>query len=104
MPMRLTNGEEIGAFAVARAISVAAFYVVNWMFFSSLYLQLYRSVGIAGTMAVSLGLGLVGWLLTLLLLVLFRAGFGGVPPMVAADSRAVTTSGPEVGAFFLTYV
>ena len=104
MPVRLTNGGEIAAFILARAISVVAFYVVYRMFFAAVYVQLYRSGGMAAAMAASLGLGLVGWLLTLLLLVLFRAGFAGVPPTVAADSRAVTTSSSEVGAFFLAYL
>jgi hypothetical protein len=104
MAMRWTTGEEVAAFVLARAISIAAFYVANWLFFATLYVQLYRSGGMAAAMAAGLAFGLVGWLLTLLLLVLFRAGFGGVPPTVAADTGAVTTSPAELGAFLLSYM
>ncbi len=102
--MRLTNGGEIGAFFLARAIVVAIIFVATRMFLGALYLQVFRSGGAIAMTAATLTVGLVGWLLTLLLLVLFRAGFGSVPPTVAADRSAVTTSGGEVGAFLLTYV
>jgi hypothetical protein len=104
MSMRLTNGGEIGAFFLARAIVVAITLVATRMFLGTLYLQVYRSGGAVAMTVATLGVGLVGWLVTLLLLILFRAGFGSVPPTVAADRSAVTTSGAEVGAFLLTYV
>jgi uncharacterized membrane protein YeiB len=46
----------------------------------------------------------VSWVVTFGLFVALRAGFGGVPPMIAADRNAATTSGGEIGAFFLAYV
>src|SRR5262249_5970956 len=101
MAMRLTNGGEIAAFVVARASTIAVIYAVNMMFLSALYMQLYRSVGAAAISAVGFGVVAVGWIITLVLFLLFRAGFGGVPPTVAApaDKNAVTTSGGEIGAF-----
>ena len=99
--MQPTNGGEIAAFVVARVITIAIIYAVSMMFLSALYLQLYRSVGAATVAAVGFGVMAAGWLITLVLFLLFRAAFGGVPPAVAApaEKNAVTTSGGEIGAF-----
>jgi hypothetical protein len=104
--MWLTNGGEIAAFFLARAISLTLYYLASSMFLSALLLQAYH-VGGRGLMTIAgLAASLVGWLVTLLLLVLFRAGLGGVPPTVAAPENrsTVTTSGAEVGAFLLAFV
>jgi len=97
----LTNSREATAFFVARAIAVAIFYVINPLLLAPLYMELVRA-GNANLIAlVSTGVSLVLWLATLLLFLALRAGFGGVPAMVAARRDAMTTSGAEIGSFLI---
>jgi hypothetical protein len=100
----LTNGGEFGAFVVARAIGLAILYATSSVIFGTLYAQIYRSGGAPAMVAVSLAVGLVSWLITFALFVSLRAGFGSVPPMMAANRKALTTSGGEIGAFLIAYV
>jgi hypothetical protein len=99
-----TTGGEIAAFFLARAMSLAVYYAANAMFLGPLYLQVYKVGGRAAMMAFGIAIGLVGWLITLLLLVVVRGGLGGVPPAVAVDRNAIMTSGAEIGAFLLAFV
>src|SRR5690242_16696800 len=80
MAMWQTNGGEIAAFFLARAIAVALYYGANSMFLGPIFTRAYMAGGRAAMMAVGIGAALVGWLITLLLFVLFRAGLGSVPP------------------------
>jgi len=100
--MRATNGAEAGAFFLARAITVAILYAVNPLL-TPLYLQLFRSGagGVAVVTAVSTSISALAWLVTFLLFIAFRGGFGGVPAMVGARRNAVTSSGGEIGAYFI---
>jgi hypothetical protein len=82
------------------------------MFFASpvlllpLYVQLMHSGGRGLMTVVSESVSVVVWLVTLLLFLLFRAGFGAVPEIVAPPDRrgAVISSAGEFGAFLLSIV
>jgi hypothetical protein len=99
----LTNPREVAGFFLARAIIVAIYFVMTPLLLTPLYTQLYRTGGAVLMTIATTSVSLVTWLLTLLLFVALRAGFGGVPPTVAENSRrdAVTTSAAEIGAFLL---
>lgn len=99
----LTNSREVAGFFLARAIVVAIYFVMMPLVLTPLYMQLIRSGGASLMPVVTSGVGVVTWLVTLLLFLALRAGFGGVPPMVAGHGRrdAVTSSAAEIGAFLI---
>ena len=80
--MRLTNSAEAAAFFVARAIVVGdPVRRESIRAAAPLYTQLFRSGGGFILMTiVSLSVGFVAWLVTLVLFVALRGGFGGAPP------------------------
>ena len=80
--MQLTNSREAGAFFLARAIVVAIMYFVTPYVLSPIYLQLFRSGGALLMTVGTLSVGFLAYLVTLLLFLVFRSGFGGVPPRV----------------------
>jgi len=104
--MRLTNAGEVGAFFLARAIMVAVLMVGTPFLLSQLYLHLFQSGGAVLVTVASLSISFLAWLGTLLLFLVFRAGFGAVPAMVAGQGRrdAVTSSAGEIGAFLIALV
>jgi hypothetical protein len=103
--MPLTNWGEAGAFLLARALTIGVMFFVYPVFLSTFYLQLVRQGGANLLMVVSQGVAAAVWLVTLVLFLLFRAGFGAVPAAVAPDRRdAVTSSGGEIGAYLLSAV
>ena len=104
--MRLTNAGEAGAFFLARAIIVAVLMVGSPYVLSPLYFQLYQAGGAVLMTVATLSVSFIAWLLTLLLFIVFRSGFGAVPAMVAGQGRrdAVTSSAGEIGAFLIAIV
>lgn len=103
--MPLTNWGEAAAFLLARVLAIGFIFFAYPMFLSGFYLQLIRQGGANLLMAVSQGVSALMWLVTLVLFLLFRAGFGAVPGNVAPDRRdAVTSSGGEIGAFLVSAV
>ena len=101
--MRLTNAGEVGAFFLARAIIVAVLMVGSPFLLSPLYMQLYQAGGAVLMTVATLSVSFIGWLLTLVLFIVFRSGFGAVPAMVAGQGRrdAVTSSAGEIGAYLI---
>jgi len=99
-----TNGGEIAAFFLARAISLALYYAANALFLAPVFMQAYKVGGRAAMTVVGVAIALVWWLITLLFLVVFRAGLRSVPPAMAMDRGAIITSGAEIGAFLLAFV
>ena len=101
--MRLTNSGEAGAFFLARAIVVAIMYFATPYVLSPIYMQLLRSGGAILMTVGTLSVSFLAYLVTLLLFLVFRGGFGGVPPMVAGYGRrdAVTSSAGEIGAYLI---
>jgi hypothetical protein len=99
----LTNSGEVAGFFLARAIVVAINFVMTPLLLTPLYMQLFRSGGAILMTIATTSVGVVTWLLTLLLFLALRAGFGGVPPRVAGYGRrdAVTSSAGEIVAFLL---
>ena len=104
--MRSTNSGEVVAFVLARVITYGVMFFVSPMLLLPLYVQLMHSGGRELIMVVSESVSVVVWLVTLLLFLLFRAGFGAVPEIVAPPDRrgAVVSSGGEFGAFLLSMV
>jgi hypothetical protein len=103
--MPLTNWGEAAAFLLARVLTIGFMFFAYPVFLSAIYLQLVRQGGSSLLMVVSQGVGALMWLVTLMLFLLFRAGFGAVPASVAPDRRdAVTSSGGEIGAFLISAV
>jgi len=104
--MELTNSREVTAFFVARVIVVAAMFVITPTILSPIYVQLVRSGGAGLLTVVTMSVGVLAWLVTLVLFLALRGGFGGVPARVAGSERrgAVISSGAEIGAFLLALV
>jgi uncharacterized membrane protein YhaH (DUF805 family) len=104
--MQRTNAGEVGAFFLARAIVVALLMAGTPFLLAPLYLQLYRSGGAMLMTVTTQGVSFLGWLITFLLFLAFRSGFGAVPAMVAGQGRrdALTTSAGEIGAFLIALV
>jgi uncharacterized membrane protein YhaH (DUF805 family) len=101
--MQLTNAGEVGAFFLARAIIVALLMVGTPFLLSPLYFQLFQTGGAVLMMVATLSVSFLAWLVTLLLFLVFRSGFGAVPAMVAGPGRrdAVTSSAGEIGAYLI---
>lgn len=97
----LTNSREIAGFFLARAIVVAIYFVATPLLLAPLYAQLARSGGVVLMSLTTMGVSVVTWLVTLLLFLALRAGFGGVPPAVSGRRDAVTTSAAEIAAFVI---
>jgi uncharacterized membrane protein YhaH (DUF805 family) len=99
----LTNSREVAGFFLARAIVVAIYFVAMPLLLTPLYMELFRSGGAILVGAVTTGVSVATWLVTLLLFLALRAGFGGVPPSVAGHGRrdAMTSSGAEIAAFVI---
>jgi uncharacterized membrane protein YhaH (DUF805 family) len=101
--MQLTNSREAGAFFLARAIIVAIMFLATPYVFSPIYMQLLQVGGPILMTVGTLSISFLAYLLTLALFLVFRGGFGGVPPRVAGYGRrdAVTSSAGEIGAYLI---
>jgi uncharacterized membrane protein YhaH (DUF805 family) len=99
----LTNSREAAAFFVARAVVVAIYFVITPLLLAPLYIAVIRSGGSTLMTLVTTSISFVTWLVTLVLFLALRGGFGGVPAMVAGQGRrdAVTSSGGEIAAFLV---
>jgi uncharacterized membrane protein YhaH (DUF805 family) len=102
--VRLTNSREVAAFFVTRAIIIAIYFAVTPLLLAPLFSAMFRSGGVPLMTLATTSVTFVTWMITLLLFIALRGGFGGVPPMVAGYGRpdAVTSSGGEIGAFLLS--
>src|SRR5262245_4120329 len=101
--MKLTNGGELGAFFLARAIVVVLLMVGSPFVLSPIYVQLYQTGGAVLMTIATMSVSVLAWLITLVLFLVFRGGFGAVPTMVVGNGRrdAVTSSGGEIGAYLI---
>jgi len=101
--MQWTNSREVTAFFMARAIVVAILFVITPTILAPFYVQLMRTGGAGLMTVVTLSVGIVAWLVTLVLFLALRGGFGGVPSRAAAPERrgAVISSGGEIAAFLI---
>jgi len=98
--VQLTKWREAAGFFLAQAVSIAA---ANLLAVCGFYLWLYRAGGVAMRPLWSIIIGTLIILAVLPVFLLFRAWFGGVPPLVSAagKERAFTSSGAEIGAYIL---
>lgn len=103
----LTNGREIGAYAIAQAIKLALTYAVGFSgLLSPLYLAAFKAGGAVGVVPVTFVINVIWGGVALLLFLALRAAFGSVPAMVAGSGRdsAFTSRGGEIGAFVIAYL
>jgi hypothetical protein len=99
--VQLTNPRETAAFFVARAVVVAIHFVMTPVLLTPLYRRLLHAGGVMLMDVAASSVSFVTWLVTLLLFLAARGGFGGVPLIVAREGRrdAVTSSVGEVVAY-----
>jgi|HubBroStandDraft_1064217.scaffolds.fasta_scaffold119977_1 hypothetical protein len=104
--MRLTSWGEAAAFLLARVLTYGFMFFAYPVLMAAVYQQLIRSGGTDLIMVVSQGMSALVWLVTLLLFLAFRGGFGAVPAIVAPPNRRneFTSSGGEIGAYVLSVV
>jgi hypothetical protein len=103
----ISNGREVGAYAIAQAIKIALVYAVSFSgFLSSLYMAAYKTGGPIAVIPVTFSINVVWGGVTLLLFVGLRAALGGVPAMIAGPGREsiFTSRGREIGAFVIAYL
>ena len=103
----ITNGREVGAYAIAQTAKIAFTYAVSLSgLLSPLYLAAYHYGGPIAVFPVTFAMSLVWGAVTLILFLLLRAGLSGVPVMIAGPERenVVTTRGGEIGAFVIAYL
>lgn len=101
--MKLTNPREVAAFFLARVIVLAVYFVIAPMLLTPLFMQLFQAGGAIMMTFATLSVGFLTWLVTLVLFLALRGGFGGVPPRVAGQGRrdALTSSAGEIAAFLI---
>src|SRR5258708_15757786 len=103
----LTNGREIGSYAIAQAIKIALTFSVSFSgLLSPIYSAAFGSGGAIAIVPVTFALNVIWGSIGLLLFLAFRAALGGVPAMVAGPGResAFTSRGGEIGAFVVAYL
>jgi len=103
----ISNGREIGAYAIAQAIKIVLTYLVSFSgLLSPLYLAAYKSGGAVGTVPITLGVNIVWGTAALLLFLALRSALGGVPTMIAGPGgeAAFTSRSGEIGAFVVAYL
>jgi hypothetical protein len=102
----ITNGREIGAFIVAEVLkTIGAYMLALAGVLSPLYLWAIHTGGHSLLLTVSVGISAVWGAAVLVLFILFRSLFGGVPTLVSHGRDAGSaTCGGEIGAFVIAYV
>ena len=100
-----TNAREIGAFIVAEVIKTAGTYMLALTgALSQFYLWAVHTGGHPLLLTVSIGLSTLWGAAVLVLFILFRALFGGIPTIVSHSPDAGSaTRGAEIGAFVIAY-
>jgi riboflavin transporter FmnP len=102
----ITNGREIAAYALAQAFRLAAIYLVSYSgALLPLYTWAFHSGIMVATYGVTVALSLVWGTAGLILFLVLRGPFGGVPTLISAPGReqAITTRGAEIGSFVVAY-
>jgi hypothetical protein len=101
----ITNGREIGAYAIAQAIKITLTYALSFSgLLSPLYLAAYKSGGTLAIIPVTLVINVLWGGLALLLFLALRAALDGVPATVGGSDGAFTSRGGEIGAFVIAYL
>jgi hypothetical protein len=102
----ITNGREIAAYAVAQAIRLTALYLMSYSgVLMPLYTWAFHSGIMVATYGVTAAISIVWGTVGLILFLVLRGPFGGVPSLIGAPGReqAITSSGAEIGAFIVAY-
>jgi uncharacterized membrane protein YhaH (DUF805 family) len=102
--VQLTNAGEIAGFFLARTIVLVLMAVGAPFVLYPIYARLSETGGAVLVTLAGHSMNFVGWLVTLMLFVLLRGGFGGVPTRVAGRRDAVTSSRGEIAAFLISAV
>jgi hypothetical protein len=101
-----TNAREILAFVVAELLkTIGAYMLALAGVLSPLYLWAIHIGGHSLLLTVSVGISAVWGAAVLVLFILFRSLFGGIPTLVSRgqDAGSATCSG-EIGAFVIAYI
>jgi len=101
----ITNCREIGAYAIAQGLKLILAYAVVY---SGLTIPLYtwaRTAGPGASLMLNVGFIAVYGGVILVIFLLLRGAFGGVPAAVTAPGRsgAIISRGGEIGAFVIAY-
>jgi hypothetical protein len=101
----VANCREIGAYAIAQALKLVVAYA---LIYSGLTIPLYtwaRTAGPGASLLLNVGFIAAYGALILVVFLLLRGAFGGVPDAMAAAGRsgAIVTRGGEIGAFVIAY-
>jgi hypothetical protein len=103
----ISNGREVGAYAIAQAIKIALTYAVSFSgLLSPLYAAAFKNGGAISVLPITVVINVAWGGVTLLLFLGLRAALGGVPAMIAGPGRegAFTSRGGEIGAFVIAYL
>jgi hypothetical protein len=103
----LTNGREVGAYAIAQAVKIVLTYAVSFSgLLSPLYMAAFKSGGAIGVIPVTFVINVVWGGVALLVFLALRGALGEVPAVVAGPGResAFTSRGGEIGAFVIAYL
>jgi hypothetical protein len=100
-----TNAREVAAFVVAELIKTLGVYLVTMSeVLNPLYMWAIHARAYSLVLGISAGISVVWGVVVLVLFILLRAGFGGIPTIVlkARDAGRVTCVA-EIGAFVIVY-
>jgi hypothetical protein len=103
----ISNGREVGAYAIAQAIKIGLTYAASFSgLLSPLYAAAFKSGGAIAVLPVAFVINVVWGGVALLLFLGLRAALGGVPAMIAGPGRegAFMSRGGEIGAFVIAYL
>jgi hypothetical protein len=102
----ITNGREIAAYALAQVIRLIALYLASYAgALTPLYTWALHSGIMVATYGVSAAISIVWGTVGLILFLVLRGPFGGVPSFTSAPGReqAITSNGAEIGAYVIAY-
>lgn len=97
---RLTDAQEIGAYAGAHVIRVAAGYATTRFYAPALFGWAYAQAGMAGIALASIAQGVVWSAIGLAIFLALRPTLGGTPEIVR-NAGGGATAGFELGAYAL---
>jgi hypothetical protein len=102
----ITNGREIGAYAIAQAIKIALSFGLSFSgLMSPFYTWAYRGGGTRAVFVVSIMVSVFWTAVLLILFLALRSAFGGVPTMIAkpGQEHAFISLGGEIGAYVIAF-
>jgi hypothetical protein len=102
----ITNGREIGAYAIAQAIKIILSFALSFSgWLSPFFIWAYRAGGPRTVFLVSATISVFWTAVLLVLFLALRGALGGVPAMIAEPGRehAMASRGGEIGAYVIAF-